>query len=120
MCLSERQKILNQQQRDELREAATAYDEDAGSYDEVFEQVGERLRQHGFAAKLDIGALVSWKRIPVGRWPSTLQGMSDQRVKEVTSTALAKDLDDPARLRELRKLPGFNGTSAVASTLLTA
>lgn len=120
MCLSERQRILDQRQRAQLREAATAYDDESGSYDEVFEQIGQRLRQHGFATKLDIGALVFWKRIPVGPWASTLQRLSDQRVKEVTGVALAEDLDDATRLHELRKLHGFNGTSAVTSTLLTA
>jgi hypothetical protein len=39
-----------------------------GHYDEVFIEVGRRMRQHRCGDKADIGVLVFWNRILLGRW----------------------------------------------------
>jgi hypothetical protein len=57
-------------------------------YDEVFQDVSERIRGHGYAAKLDLAALITWKRCGLGRWVSSLIECPDAEARGATPKAL--------------------------------
>jgi hypothetical protein len=48
-----------------MSDALERYDP-IGNYDETFDQVHERIVRSGEATKLDISALLFWKRLPRG------------------------------------------------------
>lgn len=87
-------------------------------YDEVLWQVGDRIRRQGDAGKLELAALICWKRCGRGRWVSALMEMPDDSVRELTRAALAAGIDDQQRLDVLAPLPGFGSKAAIATTLL--
>lgn len=100
-----------------------------GVYDETLRQVSARARSEGSLGKVEIGALVLWKRITAqARWATDLLLLPDDVVRVATGEAysLANDVtvDLPeagqaARLA-LRPLPGMGGTAALASAVLLA
>ncbi len=98
-------------------------------YDEVLNEVTERIRQSGSIGKADIGSLVLWKRVQANtRWASQLLVMSEAEVRAITgrAVALAQNLglhppDAGARAGEvLRELPGCRHRPVLASALLVA
>lgn len=115
---------------DSLVAAHAQYSTAAGlHYDEVLAEVQERAWRSGSLGKVDIGALMLWKRLNLStRWAGRLNEWADIEVCGVTGRALeaARDTSRPvpeaarqARIA-LLSLPGCQRGAAVASTLLTA
>jgi hypothetical protein len=63
--------------------AKLAVDHDSYSpvYDELFAEVGARLKREHLASKLDLGALVFWKHINNARWMTELMLVPEATVK---------------------------------------
>jgi hypothetical protein len=111
-------------------EAHRAYSsETSPDYDEVLDQVAERVRNSGNLGKADIGALLFWKRLRANTpWVSRLMTIPDASVRETTALAvtavndLSLSTPDAAALgrRQLASLPGFDKGDALASALLLA
>ncbi|WP_291382613.1 hypothetical protein [Demequina sp.] len=117
--------------RSKLKDARAAYvGMISPHYDEVFNDVAERVRENGYATKLDLGGLVLWKRLQANtRWASSLGATADAKVRDVTGRALSVYRDEPlsdvpARAQAARsilaELPGFAHGDAFVSALLTA
>jgi hypothetical protein len=96
-----------------------AMDQYSQSYDEVFIEVGERLREYGEAGKLDLAALICWKRSGQGKWVSELMELQDAEVRAATRKALVASTDQD-RLDALAVLPGFRQKYAIATAVLAA
>jgi hypothetical protein len=96
-----------------------AMDEYGPYYDEVFWEVGSRIREHGEAGKLDLAALICWKRSGQGNWVRELLAQPDGDVRRNTRAALVAGLNDQERLDALAHLPGFKGKAAMATVLLS-
>ena len=89
------------------------------NYDEVFWAVHDRIRESGEGRKLDLAALICWKRSGQGRCVSDLMRIPDERVRKITRRAFAASADQQ-RLDELSPLPGFVRKYAIATAVLTA
>jgi hypothetical protein len=87
-------------------------------YDEVFWEVHARIREQGDAGKLDMAALICWKRSGQGHWVSDLMELPDALVRERSRAALTARLTDQQRLDALALLPGFRTKSAIATAVL--
>lgn len=95
-------------------------------YDEVVLNVIKRVEQVDCFSKLEIAALVSWKRLQANTsWMRRLMGTPDVVVQEVTGRAVGLARDEtlePSRSAAtarsaLSTLPGFGTGDALASTL---
>lgn len=89
-------------------------------YDDVVNDVHDRLIEQGYATKTDLAALIGWKHVRNARWMRGLLEMPETAVREATTAAFAPGLLDDARVALLRPLPGFGGGGAFTSVLLTA
>lgn len=98
-------------------------------YDEVLEQVVHRIRESGVVGKLDIGALVFWKRLNAStRWVRKLLDTPDDEVCQITRKVVAvandRTLQVPVAAATARgllsPLPGFSRGDAVASAVIHA
>jgi hypothetical protein len=87
-------------------------------YDEVFWEVSSRIRTQGEAGKLDLAALISWKRSGQGSWVLDLMELPDSRVRRCSRPALLPGLTDQQRLDALAVLPGFHNKSSMATAVL--
>lgn len=87
-------------------------------YDEVFWEVHTRIRERGDAGKLDLAALICWKRSGQGHWVSDLMELPDALVRERSRAGFATHLTDQQRLDALAALPGFRTKSAIATAVL--
>lgn len=103
--------------------------ETSPAYDEVLNEVVERVRKTGDIGKADIGALLFWKRLRADTpWVTHLMTTPDVTVRETTERAVSivNDLSLPtpeaAGLARgiLSSLPGFQKGDALASALLLA
>ncbi|MGY1753826.1 hypothetical protein [Blastococcus sp. SYSU D01042] len=66
-----------------------------GAYDEVFDEVAARVGAAGSAGKVDIGALLFWKRLRADTpWVAALHQVADSYVREVTARAVRAARDD--------------------------
>jgi hypothetical protein len=99
------------------------------SYDEVLDEVADRIAATGSIGKVDIGALLFWKRLRANTpWVAKLHGMADVTIRGVTAAAVAAVRDNSLEVAEaagmgraaLSGLPGFSSGDALASALLTA
>jgi hypothetical protein len=95
-----------------------AIDQYSPHYDEVFWEVSARIREHGEASKLDLAALICWKRSGQGHWVFDLMDMPDAEVRKHTNAALAAELTDQQRLDALAPLPGFKSKYAISTAVL--
>jgi hypothetical protein len=95
-----------------------AMDQYGAYYDEVFWEVSARIRERGEAGKLDLAALISWKRSGQGHWVSDLMELPDTEVRKRSSEALVPRMTDQERLDVLAPLPGFKVKSAIATAVL--
>jgi hypothetical protein len=113
-----------------LRAAHAAYKAATSpAYDEVFNEVADRIRMEGSIGKADIGALLFWKRLRADTpWVSELMTWPEEKVREVTNGAVTAvnegslsvaDAASAAR-GALSPLPGFDTGDALASALLLA
>jgi hypothetical protein len=100
------------------RRVVEAIDKYNPYYDEVFWEVNARIRNHHEAGKLDLAALICWKRSGQGHWVSDLMELSDAKVREHCRRAFAPRLTDQQRLDALAPLPGFKGKYAIATAVL--
>jgi hypothetical protein len=108
--------VVNQDPIDCLLDAMGQYSQ---NYDEVFIEVGQRIREYGEAGKLDLAALICWKRSGQGKWVSELMDLPDAEVRAATRKALAATTDQD-RLDALAVLPGFRQKYAIATAVLAA
>ena len=100
------------------RRLLNAMDQYSPYYDEVFWEVSARIRTRDEAGKLDLAALICWKRSGQGSWVSDLMEWPDSKVRTCSRAALAPRLTDQQRLDALALLPGFNAKSAMATAVL--
>lgn len=116
-----------------LADLLAAYDEHkrtvSESYDEVLADVSTRIAESGSIGKLDIGALVLWKRLRADTlWARRLMATPEKDVRSITAAAVTAANDRNLSTAEagrqsrdvLRKLHGFRNGFALASALLTA
>jgi hypothetical protein len=97
-------------------------------YDEVFDQVSAQASIAGELGKLEVAALVVWKRLNAStRWASALMSTDDDDVRRTTAAmiAAARTPSDPAdraskARRELLTLAGCRTGDALASALICA
>jgi hypothetical protein len=87
-------------------------------YDEVFWEVSARIHAQKEAGKLDLAALICWKRSGQGHWVSDLMELPDAEVRRCSRSALAPQLKDQQRLDALAPLPGFKSKYAIATAVL--
>ena len=109
--------IVNSDLYVQLTSALETYDK---IYDEVFESVHERMAGNGFATKMDISALLFWKRIETKKFRMHLLETSDSKVRSVTQAAFADGMSNADRLDAMRPLPGCKSGIAVPTTILAA
>src|SRR5205823_5328096 len=88
----------------------------SSTYDDVLREVSDRIAASGSIGKLDIGALVVWKRLRADTpWASALMAKSERDVRSVTAVAVSAVRDHELSTAEaagqgrdaLLKLPGF-------------
>lgn len=113
-----------------LRAAHAAYmAATSPAYDEVLNEVADRIQAIGSIGKADIGALLFWKRLRANTpWVPQLMTKTDQEVGEVTENAVTAvnegslSVPDAASAGRdwLKPLPGFKTGDAFASALLLA
>lgn len=98
-------------------------------YDEVLHEVIDRVAAACSVGKMDIGALLFWKRLRADtRWVAGLMQMPDRAVRVVTETTvgIARDRGLPVpeaatkARASLSSLPGFARGDALASAVLLA
>jgi hypothetical protein len=95
-------------------------------YDDVLHEVAARIDASGSVGKSDIATLAFWKRIPTGSWAERFLSLPEERVRQVTVSAVmaAREPDvitAASKARELlRDLPGFKRGSPMSSAVLTA
>ncbi|WMY78054.1 hypothetical protein [Citricoccus sp. I39-566] len=115
----------------QLLAAKAKYDEQASPhYDEVLSEVSSRAEASSSLGKVDIGALVAWKRLQANtRWMAKLMRTPEAEVRAITARAREAALDDSVAVasaadtarRILKDLPGCGGRGqAVPSAILTA
>jgi hypothetical protein len=111
-----------------LLAAKSKYDAagNGAAYDEVVDEVAERVDESGSIGKLDIGALVAWKRLRADTaWVKALMLLPDVDVRAHTARAVKAARDGARTVPEaasdarsaLVELPGMGVGDAVASTL---
>lgn len=111
--------MLDDAAAERLLAAIGAYDAADNRYDEVFTEIGQRITQGREAGKLDLAALITWKRSGQGAWVKDLLATPEARVRKVTRQAFAAD-GDLAVLRTLAILPGFGSRGPIATALMAA
>lgn len=98
-------------------------------YDEVVEQVSERILASGSVGKLDIAALTAWKRLRADTiWNRALMRVPETEVRRSTEAVVAVARDLTLSVREaasaarghLSGLPGFGTGDALASAVCFA
>lgn len=99
------------------------------AYDEVLWEVAQRAEDTGSLGKVDIGALVAWKRLSARTtWMAELMGLPDVQIRSITARAMVavREMSDSRGEAARRgrsvvwELPGCRSGDALASTLLTA
>ncbi len=99
------------------------------AYDESICEVTARIDQSGSIGKVDVGALLLWKRLQANTpWASELNAMPDAQIRKTTAEAVADARDESLEIpeaasrgrRALSSLPGFVQGDALASALLFA
>ena len=101
-----------------VRRLLDAMDQYGPFYDEVFWEVSSRIREQGEAGKLELAALICWKRSGQGHWVSDLMELPDTEARKRSHAAFAPRMTDQERLDVLATLPGFKAKSAIATAVL--
>ncbi|MFE2159875.1 hypothetical protein ACFW9M_18890 [Streptomyces lydicus] len=122
--------VLSDDQWHTLVAARAAYASTVSEfYDETFWCVSHRGQATGSFGKVDIGALLLWKRLRADTvWVGELMALPDNHVREVTAasvnavrdTSLSRMSAAKSGRAALATLPGFRTGDALASALLTA
>jgi hypothetical protein len=100
------------------RQLLDAIDKYSPYYDEVFWEVHTRITKRRAAGKLDLAALICWKRSGQGYWVADLMNLPDIEIRERSHKAFAHQLTDQQRLDALASLPGFKSKSSIATAVL--
>jgi hypothetical protein len=103
---------------DVVRQLVEAMDRYSPYYDEAFWAASVRIRKQGEAEKLDLAALICWKRSGQGHWVLDLMEIPDTEVRKWTRAAFAAELTDQQRLDALAPLPGFKSKYSITTALL--
>jgi hypothetical protein len=98
-----------------MRDALAAY---KPNYDDVFDDIHQRLAANGYATKLDLAALITWKHIQNATWMSDMLALPKGTVEAKTREAFAAGISDSDRVAALRGIPGFGSGHALTSALL--
>jgi hypothetical protein len=82
---------LQPQAWETLRSSYAAYkSETSPEYDEVLNEVSERIRATGSIAKTDIGALLFWKRLRADTtWVRSLMAQPEKEIRSITEKAVS-------------------------------
>lgn len=105
------------------------FSETPPAYDEVLDEVAERIGSTKSIGKADIGSLLLWKRLRADtRWVRNLMAVPDKEIREHTYKAVEVANDLSCSVPEaaasgrsaLSPLPGFQAGDALASALLLA
>lgn len=92
-------------------------------YDQVFEQVGEEIGELNHLKKRHILALAGWKRLRLNTpWTLDLNNMDDDELATRSARIFEEHLSTEERVERATSsgIPGFGGSFAVASTVLSA
>lgn len=89
-------------------------------YDQVLEEVHARLNSVGYATKLDIAALITWKHVQNAAWMQELLKSPPLAIQQRTQAAFAPDKTDRERIGALESIPGFGSGNAFTSVLFAA
>jgi hypothetical protein len=102
------------------RDLAAAFDEYPHLYDQVLEEVHARLNAVGYATKLDLAALITWKHIQNAPWMQKLLKQPPMAVQQRTQAAFAPGISDQQRIDALESIPGFGGGGGAFTSVLLA
>jgi hypothetical protein len=115
---------------DRLAAARQRYAMDVSAhYDEVLREVSRRVDEANSIGKIDIGAILFWKRLRADTpWVRNLMDLPDSDVRSATEPAVVAVRDTKMSTPEaagegrsaLSGLPGFDRGDALASALLLA
>lgn len=105
---------------DAHRELLRACDDYPAHYDDVLDDVHERLHSNGHASKLDLAALIGWKHVNNAKWMQTMLLLPPDTVEAATAAAFEPGLTDGERIAALASIPGYGRGGAFTSVLLTA
>lgn len=97
-----------------------AFDRYPDHYDDVFNDVHDRLVRRGAATKLDLAALIAWKHVRNAPWMKALLKTPEGVVEAATCAAFSPGITDEDRVTALDPLAGFGGGGAFTSVLLAA
>lgn len=114
-CSTDRLLLPNAQQ-----DLAAAFDRYPHLYDQVLEEVHARLNAAGYATKLDLAALITWKHIQTGPWMQRLLTQPPMAVQQRTQAAFAPGISDQQRIDALESIPGFGGEGGAFTSVLLA
>ncbi|MGO9163034.1 MAG: hypothetical protein ACLP7J_20470 [Streptosporangiaceae bacterium] len=97
------------------------YNSDGGTYDEPLAEVISRVRVNGCMTKLDLLAMITWKRIRTAApWVYDLLTTQDAKVRDCTEAAFQPGLSDQQRIDALKDIPGCRGGASMATVALCA
>jgi hypothetical protein len=102
------------------RDLAAAFDRYPHLYDQVLEEVHARLNATGYATKLDLAALITWKHIQTAPWMQKLLKQPPMAVQQRTQAAFAPGISDQQRIDALESIPGFGGGGRAFTSVLLA
>jgi len=111
--------LLSTENRGRVLAAIDAYDATGSFYDQVFAEIGQRIRDADEAGILDLAALILWKRSGQGSWVKDLLSTPEREVRAITREAFAVS-GDASVLGTLAALPGFKSEGPIATALMAA
>jgi hypothetical protein len=121
---------FTQDQVQRLIEARAAHEElGLATYDEVIREVADRIDEAKSVGKIDVGALLFWKRLRADtKWVREFMTTPENEVRAVTRRTVAAARDGSTLLAEasrearasLSELPGFGVGDALASAVIFA
>jgi hypothetical protein len=102
------------------RDLAAAFGRYPHLYDQVLEEVHARLNTAGYATKLDLAALITWKHIQTAPWMQKLLKQPPMAVQQRTQAAFAPGISDQQRIDALESIPGLGGVGRAFTSVLLA
>jgi hypothetical protein len=99
---------------------AAAFNRYPQLYDQLLDEVHSRLNSAGYATKLDLAALATWKHVHNARWLRTMLKLPSLEIQQKTQSAFASNKSDRERIDALKGIPGFGSGGAFTSVLLSA
>src|SRR5260221_5794410 len=75
-------KIATMNDQELVERLLEAMDKYGPYYDDVFWEVSARVRERGDAGKMDLAALICWRRSGQGHWVSELMELPEAQVRD--------------------------------------